>query len=117
MHMKTTLFGNCSCHHLFKLKGKYLGLMATQTKIGILAVQGAFAEHEHCLYRAASTMKRECAALGGRDVTEVLQVRNPSDMDGLDGLVIPGGESTTMAHYLRRNGFIGKISQWMRGKY
>lgn len=50
-------------------------------KIGILALQGDFAEHE--------TMLRQL------DV-EVVQVRLPEQLDDLDGLIIPGGESTTV---------------------
>jgi pyridoxal 5'-phosphate synthase pdxT subunit len=49
--------------------------------IGVLALQGAFREHGAMLRR-----------LGAR----VVEVRLPSDLAGLDGLVIPGGESTTM---------------------
>ena len=50
-------------------------------KIGVLALQGSFAEHQ--------TMLRRIGA-------EVLQVRLPAQLDGLDGLIIPGGESTTI---------------------
>ncbi|HEU5143291.1 MAG TPA: pyridoxal 5'-phosphate synthase glutaminase subunit PdxT, partial [Solirubrobacterales bacterium] len=49
--------------------------------IGVLAVQGGFEAHERVL--------RELGAA-------VRQVRNPEEMADLDGLVIPGGESTTM---------------------
>ena len=50
-------------------------------RIGVLALQGAFREHARAL-RAAGA--------------EVVEVRLPSELDGLDGLVIPGGESTTI---------------------
>ena len=50
-------------------------------KIGILALQGGFAEHQAVL-----------EALG----VEVAQVRLPQHLAGLDGLIIPGGESTTI---------------------
>jgi len=50
-------------------------------KIGVLALQGAFIEHEHMLSR-----------LG----VEAREVRLPKDLVGLDGLIIPGGESTTI---------------------
>jgi pyridoxal 5'-phosphate synthase pdxT subunit len=55
-------------------------------KIGVLAIQGDFAEH-------TSMLKR----LG----VEACEVRLPAHLDGLDGLIIPGGESTT----------IGKLSR------
>jgi pyridoxal 5'-phosphate synthase pdxT subunit len=50
-------------------------------RIGVLALQGAFREH------AAALRK-----LG----TDVVEVRLPEELEGLDGLVIPGGESTSM---------------------
>ena len=50
-------------------------------KIGVLALQGAFIEHIHKLRQ-----------LGIRAV----EVRLPQEMAGLDGLIIPGGESTTI---------------------
>lgn len=54
-------------------------------KIGVLALQGAFREHRKVLESL------EC---------EVIEVRRPSDLDGIDGLIIPGGESTTMGKLL-----------------
>ena len=57
--------------------------------IGVLALQGAFREHASAL--------RELGA-------EVTEVRLPEELDGLDGLVIPGGESTTI---LRLAGLYG----------
>lgn len=56
-------------------------------KIGVLALQGAFREHQYAL--------EKCGA-------ETVQVRLPGQLEGLDGLVIPGGESTTMGKLMRR---------------
>jgi len=53
--------------------------------IGVLALQGAFIEHVKMLER-----------LGAR----AREIRLPSDLDGLDGLIIPGGESTTIGKLL-----------------
>jgi pyridoxal 5'-phosphate synthase pdxT subunit len=50
-------------------------------RIGVLALQGAFREHARVL-----------RSLGA----ETVEVRLPEELDGLDGLVIPGGESTTI---------------------
>ena len=55
--------------------------MNRRPRVGVLALQGAFREHARAL-RAA-----------GADVVEV---RLPEQLDGLDGVVIPGGESTTI---------------------
>lgn len=57
--------------------------------IGILALQGGVAEH-------ASLLER-CGA-------DVRLVKTPSGLDGLDGLVLPGGESTTMTLGIEREG-------------
>ena len=49
-------------------------------RVGVLAVQGNFREHAAMLRRAGA---------------DAVEVRKPEQLDGLDGLVIPGGESTT----------------------
>ena len=56
--------------------------MDRRPRIGVLALQGAFREHTRTLRRAGA---------------DVVEVRLPEQLDGLDGLVIPGGESTTIA--------------------
>ena len=56
-------------------------LLITLMKIGVLALQGAFAEHAAML-----------RGLGQQPV----EVRLPRDLEGLEGLIIPGGESTTI---------------------
>jgi 5'-phosphate synthase pdxT subunit len=53
--------------------------------VGVLALQGAFIEHVHMLERLGAKAR---------------EVRLPSDLDGLDGLIIPGGESTTIGKLL-----------------
>ncbi len=58
-------------------------------KIGVLALQGAFREHLDTL-----------AAIG----VEGVRVREPSDLDGVNGLMLPGGESTTMRQLIERWG-------------
>jgi 5'-phosphate synthase pdxT subunit len=50
-------------------------------RIGVLALQGAFAEHIDALERLGA---------------EAVEVRKTNELDGLDGLIIPGGESTTI---------------------
>lgn len=55
--------------------------------IGILALQGAFAAHANALERLGQT---------------TVEVRQPQHLAGIDGLVIPGGESTTMSMMLDR---------------
>jgi 5'-phosphate synthase pdxT subunit len=58
-------------------------------RVGVLAVQGNFREHTAMLRR-----------LG----VDVVEVRKPEQLDGLDGLVVPGGESTTFMRLMRLYG-------------
>jgi len=63
-------------------------------KIGILAVQGDFAAHAEML-----------DTLGA----ETLEVRTPADLGGCDGLILPGGESTTQLQFLQEEGLFDAI--------
>jgi pyridoxal 5'-phosphate synthase pdxT subunit len=62
--------------------------------VGVLALQGAFVAHQRAL---ESVGARTC------------QVRQPHDLAGLEGLVIPGGESTTMSKLLDSSGLFDEI--------
>lgn len=66
-------------------------------KIGILALQGDFAEH---------------ATVLGRLGVESHQVRLPDQLEGLDGLIIPGGESTTIGKLAEAYGLIQPIREF-----
>ncbi len=68
-------------------------------KVGILAVQGAFVEHEKML-----------RLLG----VEPVEVRLPEHLEGLDGLIIPGGESTTIGKVARRWKLLDPIRDFAR---
>ena len=63
--------------------------------IGVLALQGGYAAHAAVL-----------GALGAG----VREVRVPADLDGLDALVLPGGESTTMMLGIEREGLAGPLA-------
>jgi len=59
------------------------------TTIGVLALQGDFAEHASVLRRLGS---------------EAQEVRRPEELSGLDGLIVPGGESTTVCRLMTEYG-------------
>jgi 5'-phosphate synthase pdxT subunit len=72
--------------------------METHTPaIGVLALQGAFIEHQQALAR-----------LG----VPVREVRLPEHLDGLDGLIIPGGESTVIGKLMVRYGLDDAIRRF-----
>jgi 5'-phosphate synthase pdxT subunit len=68
--------------------------------VGVLALQGDVREHERAL-----------AAVGAR----ARRVRSVPELDGLDGLVIPGGESTTMSNLALRWGLMEPLRERVRG--
>ncbi len=59
--------------------------------VGVLALQGDFREHREMLERLGH---------------EVREVRKPEQLEGLDALIIPGGESTTIARLIQSNGLL-----------
>ena len=69
------------------------------SKIGVLAVQGAFIEHEHML-----------RSLGA----DTVEIREAKDLAGIDGIVLPGGESTVQGKLLRSLGMFEKIRDMIR---
>ncbi len=72
-------------------------------RIGVLAIQGDYAAHVAALRKAAST--------DGAPLTVVL-VRKPAELETVDGLIIPGGESTTFLKFLERDGFLGALQSF-----
>ena len=76
-------------------------LKNTDLIIGVLALQGDFDAHRQTLDR-----------LGVRNVP----VRKPEELDGIDGLVIPGGESSTFLKFLEREGFLNKLRDFVSRK-
>jgi pyridoxal 5'-phosphate synthase pdxT subunit len=67
--------------------------------VGVLALQGGFEAHAKAL-----------SALGAR----VREVRTPADLQDLDGLVIPGGESTTIGLGVEREGLAEPLADFVR---
>lgn len=65
-------------------------------KIGVLALQGAFIEHENVL----------------TDIGAVCtEVRRPADLHGLDGIVLPGGESTVQGQLLQKSDLLAPLRE------
>jgi len=69
------------------------------TTVGVLALQGAFIEHVQRL---------------GEQGAETVEVRLPEDLDGLDGLILPGGESTTIGKLAATFGLIEPLREFAR---
>lgn len=69
-------------------------VLSGRPPVGVLAVQGAFSEHRAALERAGA---------------EVVRVRTGADLAGLRGLVIPGGESTTLRVVAGQSGLLDDL--------
>ena len=70
-------------------------------RIGVLAIQGDFAAHAEALRDAGA---------------EAVLVRKPEQLAALDGLILPGGESTTFLKFLERDGFLEGVEKFVRQK-
>ena len=70
-------------------------------KIGVLALQGDFIEHQHILENLS---------------VQVSQVRKAEALEGLDGLIIPGGESTTIGKLATDFGLMDPLRDFARKK-
>ncbi len=66
-------------------------------RVGVLAIQGDYGAHARAL---ADVGAGPC------------EVRKPEQLDGLDGLILPGGESTTMLKFLEKHNFFEALSQY-----
>ena len=67
----------------------------SQPLIGVVALQGAAAEHVDAFRRAGAS---------------AVEVRVPADLDGVDAVALPGGESTTMSHLLGTSGLFDALA-------
>lgn len=75
--------------------------------IGILALQGAFIEHQVMLQKLTSSLQIEIS---------VDLVRSVQDLHACDALVIPGGESTTIALLAKNSGLLEPLREFIKAK-
>jgi 5'-phosphate synthase pdxT subunit len=73
--------------------------MSTPLTIGVLALQGAYEAHAQALRLLDAEPKL---------------IRTPQDLDGISGLIMPGGESTTMLKFLERHNFFDTLQSFVR---
>jgi 5'-phosphate synthase pdxT subunit len=72
---------------------------ANRKRVGVLALQGDFQAHERALRRAGA---------------EAVEVRSAADLEGVEGLIIPGGESTTMMKLLEVEKLLNPLREFGR---
>ncbi|XP_057295595.1 pyridoxal 5'-phosphate synthase subunit PdxT-like [Hydractinia symbiolongicarpus] len=85
----------------------FIAVMKKSFKIGVLAIQGAFAEHKNAF--------QNCALKFSITITMV-EIRSADDITAdLDGIVLPGGESTAMGRLLKQNEFGERLKTYISG--
>jgi 5'-phosphate synthase pdxT subunit len=80
------------------LSSSFEAVGSEKPTVGVLAVQGNFEAHARAFQNAGA---------------RAILVRKPAELDGLDGLAMPGGESTTMLRFLERDGFIEVLREFL----
>jgi 5'-phosphate synthase pdxT subunit len=75
-------------------------------KIGIIGLQGAVSEHIEAVKRAMHKLGIE---------GEAVWVGRPEQLDGVDGIIIPGGESTTIGKLMLTTGLLEKVKRMAAG--
>src|SRR5690349_15024670 len=75
-------------------------MAATSLRIGVLALQGGVAEHQAMLRRLGA---------------DLVAVRLPEHLEGLDGIVLPGGESTAIGKLMVEYGLLEPLRQRLQG--
>ena len=76
-------------------------ILPTPPRIGVLAIQGDYAAHAAALEEAGAV---------------AVEVRKPEQLDGLDGLILPGGESTTVLKFLESRGLFDALESFCASK-
>ena len=72
-------------------------MMSSNSVIGVLAIQGDFDAHARALRRVGAN---------------AIEIRRADDLSAIDGLILPGGESTTMLKFIEEEGFAGPLTDF-----
>ena len=94
-----------------QIKSSNMSEHRAHLRIGVLAIQGAFFEHRAALLKAAKN-----SSFSKSIDVEVLDVREAHQLSDLDGLILPGGESTTMSLFLQSSNFEDVLKDWVASK-
>jgi 5'-phosphate synthase pdxT subunit len=86
----------------------------SRVKVGVLALQGDFALHVKALQRCRRVSRGAPSGGASGDMTaiDVVEVRKPEELEDVDGLVIPGGESTTLLKLMEEWRFVPALEKF-----
>ncbi|OIW29396.1 pyridoxine [Coniochaeta ligniaria NRRL 30616] len=82
--------------------------------VGVLALQGGFHEHLSLLHKAFAHLKVSQPAKWQQQTPSFIEVRNPAELSRCDSLIIPGGESTTIAFIAAQSGLLEPLRQFVK---
>lgn len=80
--------------------------------VGVLALQGAFYEHIQLLKNAAADLPAKDRSSASQ--WDFIEVRTPQELERCDALVLPGGESTTMALVAARSNLLEPLRDFVK---
>lgn len=83
------------------------------TTVGVLALQGGFLEHLSLLQKSAQHLA-STSPLARKPTFNFIEVRNPQDLAQCDALIIPGGESTTIALIAAQSGLMEPLRDFVK---
>lgn len=85
--------------------------------VGVLALQGGFSEHISHLNQCAKILSQK-NEIGSILNFKIVQVRTACEIEGLDGIIFPGGETTAMSILLEKNNreLLGALQNFARVK-
>ncbi|KAF2439241.1 SNO glutamine amidotransferase [Karstenula rhodostoma CBS 690.94] len=82
--------------------------------VGVLALQGAFSEHVQLLRAAAESLALKGAPAQSQIKWSFIEVRTPDELARCDGLILPGGESTTISLVAARSGMLEPLRDFVK---
>lgn len=82
--------------------------------VGVLALQGGFAEHLNLVRKAANTILAAGSATTSDITFEAIEVRNELELARCDALIIPGGESTTISFVAAQSGLLEPLRDFVK---
>lgn len=85
---------------------QFVSLETMAITVGVLALQGAFFEHVQLLKKAAEQAPQS--------EWQFIEVRTPQELATCDGLVLPGGESTTMSLVAARSNLLEPLREFVK---
>lgn len=91
-----------------------MAVLLPDVTVGVLALQGAFSEHVQLLRAAAEALALKGAPAQSQIKWSFIEVRTRDELARCDGLILPGGESTTISLVAARSGLLEPLRDFVK---